>query len=561
MMSRPGLPADKSASFVLASRDFLDDSGPMSSVQKDPGFGWWKLLSRYHWFVLVVAAMGWLLDCMDQQLFNLARAPAIRELLTRQNGTPPGPALVGEYAGYATALFLIGWATGGLVFGMLGDRWGRAKTMMVTILMYSGCTGLSALSQYFWDFALYRFITGLGVGGEFAVGVALVAEVMPERARPYALSLLQALSTVGNISAAVTSMTLGRLETSGVLGSFYHLSAWRWMFIVGAFPALLVVIVRRGLKEPESWVKLASQPESRKKLGDYGELFGNPNWRTPAAVAGILLAMGILLAFLGPQSWSGHDVFPGFSQLKLVVTGFAAAALLAGLWCVYGGGGDTTYRHRAMVGLVLALAGVIGVWGIAFFSFDLVRSVLVSKLKAEGLTGPALDGALTYWAGITSMVQNLGAFFGVYGFGLVAQRFGRRPAFAISFTLAMLSVSSTFWFLRDFKHIFLLVPLMGFGTLAAFGGYAIYFPELFPTRLRSTGTSFCYNVGRFVAASGPALLGLLTGVIYKGTATVADPSLPLRYAGVTMCAVYLIGLAVLPFAPETLGKPLPESES
>ena len=105
-----------------------------------------------------------------------------------------------------------------------------------------------------------------------------------------------------------------------------------------------------------------------------------------------------------------------------------------------------------------------------------------------------------------------------------------------------------------FQDIFIFVPLMGFATLSLFGGYAIYFPELFPTRLRSTGTSFCYNVGRFVAAAGPAALGVLYGVIYK------DMPEPLRYAGVTMCAVYLIGLIALPFAPETKGQPLPESE-
>ena len=531
----------------------------MSSTSTAPGFRWWKLLSRYQWFVLIVAAMGWLLDCMDQQLFNLARVPAMKQLLAAQLGQPPTPAQVGEYAGYATALFLIGWATGGLFFGVLGDRWGRAKTMLVTILMYSGCTGLSALSTQFWDFALYRFITGLGVGGEFAVGVALVAEVMPEKARPYALSLLQALSTVGNVSAAAASMALGHLESTGVLGHFFNLPAWRWMFIIGALPALLVVWVRRRLREPEAWLQLAAQPGARKKLGDYGELFGNPDWRRSASVAAVLLITGILLAFLGPKSWSANEVFPGFSQLKLTVAAFALSALLAGLWCVYGGGGDTTYRSRAMVGLLLALSGVIGVWGIAFFSFDLVRSVLEGKLKAEGFTGPALAGQLTWWVGITSMVQNLGAFFGVYCFGLLAQRIGRRPAFAISFVVAMASVAMTFWFLRDFKHIFLLVPIMGFGTLSVFGGYAIYFPELFPTRLRSTGTSFCYNVGRFVAACGPALLGILTGTIYKSTATLTDPSLPLRYAGVTMCAVYLIGLVALLFAPETRGQPLPET--
>src|ERR1051325_3374425 len=183
---------------------------------------WYRELNRYHWFVLVVAALGWLFDTMDQQLFNLARVPAMKSLLK------PGDD-VALYGGYSTAVFLIGWATGGLTFGVLGDRIGRAKTMMWTILIYSVCTGLSALSVGFWDFAFYRFITGLGVGGEFAVGVSLVAEVMPHRARPHALGLLQALSAVGNVTAALISMALGRLEESGSIGS-----AWRWMFVIGA---------------------------------------------------------------------------------------------------------------------------------------------------------------------------------------------------------------------------------------------------------------------------------------------------------------------------------------
>ena len=169
---------------------------------------WWRELNRYHWFVLLVTALGWLFDCLDQQLFNLARVPAMKALLHSGQS-------VAEYGGYSTSIFLIGWATGGLTFGVLGDRIGRARTMMITILIYSLCTGLSALSVGFWDFAFYRFITGLGVGGEFAVGVALVAEVMPDRARPHALGLLQALSAVGNVSAALISIGLGRLEQTG----------------------------------------------------------------------------------------------------------------------------------------------------------------------------------------------------------------------------------------------------------------------------------------------------------------------------------------------------------
>src|SRR5687768_16906640 len=219
----------------------------MPDVAVNPTVPWWRHMNRYHWFVLIVAALGWLFDCLDQQLFNLARRPAMLDLLK------PGQDIA-EYSGYSTAIFLIGWATGGLTFGVLGDRIGRAKTMMWTILIYSVCTGLSALSVGFWDFAFYRFITGLGVGGEFAVGVSLVAEVMPSKARPFALGLLQALSAVGNITAALISIGFGQLEETGVLGGFdlfgIKFTAWRLMFLVGTLPALLAIVIRRRLKEP-----------------------------------------------------------------------------------------------------------------------------------------------------------------------------------------------------------------------------------------------------------------------------------------------------------------------
>lgn len=544
----------------------------------DPNAPWWRLLNRYQWFVLIVAALGWLLDCMDQQLFVLARAPAMKELLTAGFQRPATPAEIGEYGGYATAIFMLGWASGGLVFGVLGDRWGRAKTMLLTIVLYSGFTGLSAFATRFGDFALYRFLTGLGVGGEFAVGVSLVAEVMPSRARPYALGLLQALSTVGNMTAAFIGISLSVLEQGQNLAGW---APWRWKFIAGALPALIVIFVRRGLKEPDAWLATRNQPELRKRMGDYGELFGNPNWKLPASLAGITLTGAILLAFLGPKAWSDAVVVPGFSQLKLSVVGVGLVSFGFGLWCIFGGGGDTRYRGRAVTGLLLALSGVIGVWGIAFFSADLVRGVLEKKLLAEtlgispdavarlireggvkeqlaakGIDPQFIPSQLTRWTGINSMVQNFGAFFGIYGYALLSQRIGRKPAFAISLVSAMLATVATFWFLRDFRDIFIFVPLMGFTTLSLFGGYAIYFPELFPTRLRSTGTSFCYNVGRFVAATGPLVLGLLTSQVFAGE-NYPEP-LPWRYAGVSMCSIFLLGLFVLPFCPETKGKPLPE---
>src|SRR5882672_9026967 len=173
------------------------------AIQADPNDQpWWRLLNRYHWFVFIVCTLGWMFDTMDQQLFNIARTPAMRAL---------APDSVAVSSGTVTSIFLIGWGTGGLVFGVLGDVIGRARSMILTILLYSAFTGLSALSVGFWDFAFYRFLTGLGVGGEFAVGVALLAEVMPDRARPHTLGLLQAFSAFGNCTAAGLFLLLGYL--------------------------------------------------------------------------------------------------------------------------------------------------------------------------------------------------------------------------------------------------------------------------------------------------------------------------------------------------------------
>lgn len=441
----------------------------------DGKYAWYRDLTGYHWFVLAVASMGWMFDTMAQQLFNLARKPALQELM----GGHAAGSLVDKQAGIATAVFMIGWATGGVLFGVLGDRIGRAKTMMITILSYSIFTGVSVLSTSVLDFNIYRFLCGLGVGGQFGIGVALVAEVVPAKARPYALGLVQAASAIGNMMAAGVGIFLGHLETTGSIAG-----AWRWEFLAGALPAPLALVVFKKLKEPDQWLKARSE---KKKLGSYAELLGDPRW-----------------------------------------------------------------RRNSIVGFLLGFAGIVGLWGIGFFSYDLLRPVLRKTFEAQGLAGPALAGKITTWIGITSLLQNLGAFFGVYAYTYLTHYTGRRKAFAVSFLAAMGMTAYTFWNLRETSQIFWMIPLMGFTQLSLFGGYAIYFAELFPTRLRSTGTSFCYNVGRFAAAAGPFTLGYLTSGVF------ADKPEPMRYAGVTVCLVFLIGLAALPFAPETKGRPLPE---
>src|SRR3954463_6130933 len=284
---------------------------------------WYQLLNRYHWFVLVVAALGWLFDCLDQQLFILARPQAMADLLSYLKKDDPAAFTfwASTFGDIATSVFIAGWATGGLIFGMLGDRIGRAKTMLITILLYSLCTGFSALSVTVYDFAFFRFLTGLGVGGEFAVGVALVAEVMPTRARTYTLALLQALSALGNISAALINLGLGLAEGEGMLDSplLHSLglqnSPWRLMFLIGAVPALLALVIRRRLKEPERWQQASHEGATSKQLGSYAELFRHPVW-----------------------------------------------------------------RKHALLGLVLACSGVIGLWAVGFYTPDLIRHVQTKPL-------------------------------------------------------------------------------------------------------------------------------------------------------------------------------------
>jgi Sugar (and other) transporter len=256
---------------------------------------------------------------------------------------------------------------------------------------------------------------------------------------------------------------------------------WRWMFTVGVIPALLVVLVFRKMREPEGWQKIRD------------------------------------------------SVTAGGDKKQL--------GSIADLWST------ARWRRNTIIGLILAISGVIGLWGIGFWTPELIREALKDLPLATR----------NWYVSMGTLLQDVGAFLGIYTFTVVTARTGRRTAFIVSFLLALAATVMTFGFLHKPSDILWMVPIMGFCTLLVFGGYSIYFPELYPTRLRSSGVGFCYNVGRIIAAVGPLTLGGLT-VAFRDSGFSA----PFRAAAISLASVYVLGAVTMLFAPETKGQPLPE---
>src|SRR5438093_1164334 len=302
----------------IAFHDGITESMNSATSSASPVSGpWWRELTGYHWFVFLITAFGWMFDCFDQQIFTNSRSITMQDLMPQADTLTQV-----KFGTWATSIFILGWATGGLIFGTIGDKWGRAKTMALTILVYALFTGLSGFAKSWSTFALFRFLTGAGVGGEFAVGAALLAEVMPDRARPHALGSLQALSAIGNILAAVS---LGIVVPGDKLGW-----GWRGLYYIGALPALIAVFVFSRLKEPERWVTAkaaATRAHATDQFGRISDLFTNPRWR----------------------------------------------------------------RHT-LVGLGLAIAGQIGLWGVGFYTPELIDSAIPT---IEKQTRPKMEAILS----------------------------------------------------------------------------------------------------------------------------------------------------------------------
>ncbi len=506
---------------------------------------WWKLLNKYHWFVFALASFGWLFDCFDQQIFTMSRSITMRDLMpAADNATQL------SYGSWATSIFILGWATGGLIFGMMGDRWGRAKTMAATILVYAVCTGLSGFAKTWGVFALFRFMTGAGVGGEFAVGAALIAEVMPDRARSHALGSLQALSTVGNILAAVS---LGLVVPTEKLGW-----GWRGLYYLGALPGLMAVFVFWRLKEPERWVAAkaaAAKQNSAAQFGRLSHLFTQPRWRRHTLV-GVGLAVAGQIGLWGVGFYTPELIDSAIPTLEkntrpkieAIMESSSPETLTAAISVL---DGKEKQKYLELVRRVSSRSERAEADQALANPLSPARKESLRMLLQKAIT----DDEKTSLKSKGGFLQQIGAFFGISCFTILAARFGRRGSFLIALILAWGSLLLAFSTFHEPKQIWYLWPILGFGTLAPFGGYAIYFPELFPTRLRTTGTSFCYNVGRYITAFGLLLLGPLARHL-DGLAGLSG----FRLAAMVLASAYLIGIVALIWAPETVDQPLPEDE-
>lgn len=420
---------------------------------------WYAGVTRYQWLILAIASAGWIFDVYEGQIFNITRNQMLADILGK--GAEAG---IKQYGDIFLGVFLLGGTAGGLLFGSMADRWGRKPTMAVTILTYSLFSGLTYFADSLWQVAVLRFLVAMGVGGEWAVAASLVAEVFPAKARAHASGIFHATSVLGTWSATFAGLAVG--------------ANWRYAYLVGIVPALLVAWVMISVKEPESWKKADAKAatQSGPQMGSFRDLLLNPRW-----------------------------------------------------------------ARRAILGMLLAAVGLGSFWAVTVAGQDLAMSFLMRHgvPKAEALE----RGKFAY-----GFVQTAGGGLGLLAFGPLCVRLGRKRAFSWMLLGAFLIVPVTCYAPQTYTQLLVVLPVFGFLTLGMHAGFAIYFPELFPTHLRATGAGFCFNVGRAVAASMLFFSGWLK----------AREGMDLRLAISLLGFSFLLGLIVIWFLPETKDQPLPE---
>lgn len=421
---------------------------------------WYRGVTRYQWVILAIASAGWVFDVYEGQIFNLTRTQMLGDILGPR-ATDTG---IKYYGDVFLGVFLLGGTVGGFLFGYLADRFGRKPTMAITILIYSIFSGLTYFANSLDQVITLRFLVAMGVGGEWAVAASLVAEVFPAKARAHASGIFHATSVLGTWAATLAGIAVA--------------AHWRYAYLIGVLPALLVAWVMASVREPESWKRADAKAatQSGPPLGSLRDLLLNPRW-----------------------------------------------------------------AKHALLGMLLAAVGLGSFWAVTVAGQDLAKYAL---LRDGVPAAQAMEKAKFAYG----FLQTLGGGLGLLAFGPLCVRLGRKKTFALLFLGAFVIVPITCYAPRTYGQLLWLLPVFGFLTLGMHAGFAIYFPELFPTHLRATGAGFCFNVGRTLAATMLFFSGWLK----------ARPGMDLPLALTLLGFFFLLGLVVIYFLPETKDAALPE---
>jgi len=428
-----------------------------------------KAADTGRYLALMAAVLGWMFDGLEMGLFPLVARPALLELLG-QNAQQH----MGTWISAIIAVFLVGASFGGFVFGALGDRIGRTKAMVWSVLAYSIFSGACAFVHSPEQMLVLRFLAALGMGGEWALGVALVMEIWPAKSRPLLAGIIGASANAGFLLIALMSLALtsvigflsvllGVLLPTSAMEALLANGAWRMLMLLGAMPALLTFFIRLWVPESPKWKEV-----SEKNPPAWGEVFRLGGWK------------------------------------------------------------------KVLIGASLGSIVLMGTWG----SIQWIPS-WAHKLS-NGAPG------VREWVQIASAI---GAILGNLFAAWLAEKIARRPAF---FFLSLASLITCAILFRSDLHYgtaFLVWTFIVGGLTASFFGWLpLYLPELFPTRVRAAGTGIAFNAGRILAAGGALISGALLNRFHEDYARMLS----------VISLVYVLGLVVIWFAPETKGKPLPE---
>jgi MFS transporter, SHS family, sialic acid transporter len=518
------------------------------------------------WMALTAALLGWLFDGLEMGLFPLVQRPALGELLSSPELSPAELAQkIVLFQGIITSFFLVGAATGGVLFGWLGDRIGRVRAMMLSVLTYALVSALCGIASTAWEVGVYRFIAALGMGGEWSLGVALIAEIWPNRSRVFLAGLIGAAANVGYLLIALVGWWV--LKSITGTGDFLlrmglsedwvnHLlrnDGWRLLMMLGAVPALLTFFIRAFVPESAKWERernsgATSYWETRDLLAVLGGA---------VAACGIIMVWALPLGKLEGASLLATRIAATLLGMVVVTAGYTHPVICylkrAGATASHQGNWRPTLR---LMLLAACISGVplLGTWGTVQQAPAWADSTVRDFVRLHG--GAAQWPAKEH----TQIALSIGAIVGTIGAALLGGWLGRRFTYCL-LCLSSLVMIPAFFFLGaglivpafvagdtgPLAAYWAIALLSGAITASFYGWIPLYLPELFRTAVRATGQGFGYNFGRILAAIGVLQLGTLNG-LFDG----------MPQACTTLALIYLIGVVVIWALPETKGQPLPE---